>query len=173
MSIAASLLAPLLLLLPGAGEAALPAATQEGPVSHGRLSFDDDALARAQVRIEQRMTIRIAPRPAPSRPDLLFYLPDDEVAPRFMERKMGKCLAVSGIAGVQSGGGSRLILFMRDRRIVSASLERACRARDFYSGFYLSQSEDGRLCVDRDTLLSRSGANCKLTRLRQLVEVDE
>ena len=86
---------------------------------------------------------------------------------------MGKCLAVSGIAGVQSGGGSRLILFMRDRRIVSASLERACRARDFYSGFYLSQSEDGRLCVDRDTLLSRSGANCKLTRLRQLVEVDE
>lgn len=173
MSIAASLLAPLLLLLPGAGEAAPPAATQEGPVSHGRLSFDDDALARAQVRIEQRMTIRIAPRPAPSRPDLLFYLPDDEVAPRFMERKMGKCLPISNIAGVQSGGGSRLILFMRDRRIVSASLERACRARDFYSGFYLSQSEDGRLCVDRDTLLSRNGANCKLTRLRQLVEVDE
>lgn len=173
MSIAASLLAPLLLLLPGAGEAAPPAATQEGPVAHGRLSFDDDALARAQVRIEQRMTIRIAPRPAPSRPDLLFYLPDDEVAPRFMERKMGKCLPISNIAGVQSGGGSRLILFMRDRRIVSASLERACRARDFYSGFYLSQSEDGRLCVDRDTLLSRNGANCKLTRLRQLVEVDE
>jgi hypothetical protein len=173
MSIAASLLAPLLLLLPGAGEAAPPVAAQEGPVSHGWLFFDDDALSRAQVRIEQRMTIRIAPRPAPARPDLLFYLPDDEIAPRFMERKMGKCLSISGIAGVQSGGGSRLILFLRDRRIVSASLERACRARDFYSGFYLSQSEDGRLCVERDTLLSRNGANCKLTRLRQLVEVDE
>lgn len=176
MSIAASLLGPLLLLLPGGGEGVADRheqAAREAPAYHGRLSFDDEALNRAQVRIEQRMTIRIAPRPAPARPDLLFYLPDDEVAPRFMERKMGKCLAVSSIAGVQSGGGSRLILFMRDRRIVSASLERACRARDFYSGFYLSESEDGRLCVDRDTLLSRNGANCRLTRLRQLVEVDD
>jgi hypothetical protein len=178
MSIAASLLAPLLLLLPGGGQGGAAAAdgrggAREAQASHGRLSFDDDALSRAQVRIEQRMTIRIAPRPAPARPDLLFYLPDDEIAPRFMERKMGKCLPVSNIAGVQSGGGSRLILFMRDRRIVSASLERACRARDFYSGFYLSESGDGRLCVDRDTLLSRNGANCKLTRLRQLVEVDD
>jgi hypothetical protein len=60
---------------------------------------------------------------------------------------------------------------MRDRRIVQARLERACRARDFYSGFYLARSSDGKLCVDRDTLQSRSGANCKLTRFRQLVEV--
>lgn len=128
------------------------------------------ARAANQVRIEQRMTIRISPRPAPVRPSMLMDLPGREVGPRFLERKIGKCLPVSGIAGVQPDGGNRLLLFMRDQRLVGAELERACRARDFYSGFYLSRSSDGRLCVDRDTLLSRSGANCKLTRIRQLVE---
>lgn len=125
-----------------------------------------------QVRIEQRMTIRISPRaPMPTRPDMLFNLPNREIGPTFTERKMGKCVPIAGISGVQPNGSNRLLLFMRDRRIVSAELERACRARDFYSGFYLSQSEDGQLCVDRDTLLSRSGANCKLSRIRQLIEV--
>jgi hypothetical protein len=126
-----------------------------------------------QVRIEQQITIRIAPRPQPARPNMLMDLPNREVGPKFLERKMGKCLKVSSIAGVQPDGGSRLLLFMRDRRIVSADLERACRSRDFYSGFYLSRSSDGQLCVDRDTLLSRSGANCKLTRIRQLIESDD
>jgi hypothetical protein len=126
-----------------------------------------------QVRIEQRMTIRVSPRPSPVRRNMLMDLPGREVGPRFVERKMGKCLKVSGIAGVQPDGGSRLLLFMRDRRIVSAELERACRSRDFYSGFYLSRSDDGKLCVGRDTLLSRSGANCKLTRIRQLVETGD
>jgi hypothetical protein len=59
---------------------------------------------------------------------------------------------------------------MRDRRVVSASLERSCSARDYYSGFYVERNSDGQICVRRDSLLSRSGANCKLTRLRQLVD---
>ena len=86
---------------------------------------------------------------------------------------MGKCLSVSAISGVQPNGGNRLLLFMRDERIVSAELERACRARDFYSGFYLSQNNDGKLCVGRDQLQSRSGVNCKLSSLRRLVESDD
>ena len=88
------------------------------------------------------------------------------------EREMGRCLPVAGIAGVQVGQGNRLILFMRDRRVISAALERACSARDYYSGFYVERSNDGQICVRRDSLLSRSGANCKLTRLHQLVDPD-
>lgn len=126
-----------------------------------------------QVRIEQRVTIRISPRAEPPRANLLMDLPRRAVGPRFIERRMGKCLPVSGIVGVEAGAGNQLILFLRDRRMVSASLERACRARDFYSGFYLERSDDGRLCVERDTLLSRSGANCQLTRFRQLVEAED
>ena len=64
------------------------------------------------------------------------------------------------------------MLYLRDRRLIAAELERSCRARDFYSGFYLAKTSDGKLCVDRDTLLSRNGMNCKLTRIRQLVETD-
>lgn len=86
---------------------------------------------------------------------------------------MGKCVSVAGIAGVQPRRGNRLVLFMRDQRIVAADLERACSARDFYSGFYVERSEDGMLCVDRDRLQSRTGARCKLSRLRQLVAVNE
>ncbi len=126
-----------------------------------------------QVRIEQRMTVRVSPRPVPVRPNGFDALPEEPIGPRFIERKIGECVPVKGIAGVQANGGRNLILFMRDRRIVSADLERSCRARDFYSGFYLSGSEDGRLCVDRDSLQSRSGANCKLKRIRQLVEVHD
>ena len=126
-----------------------------------------------QVRIEQRMTIRIVPRPPIVRPDAIMDMQEGEVAPRFIERRIGKCLPVSAISSVQTGIGNQLILFMRDRRIIRAQLERACRARDFYSGFYVSHTDDGQLCVDRDTLLSRNGATCKLTRISQLIEVGE
>ena len=85
---------------------------------------------------------------------------------------MGKCVPVSGIAAVQADAG-RLLLFMRDQRLVAASLEKACSARDFYSGFYLERTGDGLLCVERDKLHSRAGASCELSKLRQLVATDD
>ena len=109
----------------------------------------------------------------PVQPNFLVDLPNRAITPRFVERKIGKCLPVASIAGVQADRENRLLLFMRDRRIVSAALERACRAQDFYSGFYMSRTGDGQLCVDRDSLQSRSGANCKLTRIRQLIESED
>jgi len=182
ISLTALLLSPLALLMPApvADGAALRLTPVERTISPDeargeglRATLNDIAPGAAyQVRIEQRMTIRIAPRAMPMMPSMLDDLPGREIGPRFAERKMGKCLTISRIAGVQTGGVSRLILFMRDQSIVSAQLERACRARDFYSGFYVERATDGQICVDRDTLLSRSGANCKLTRLRQLVEID-
>ena len=122
-----------------------------------------------QVRIEQRLTVRIAPRSL-SR-ELLADLPAAPLASRFKERKIGKCVAVKGIAGVQIGADDRLLLFMRDQRVIGASLEKACAARDFYSGFYLDRGGDGKLCVDRDMLHSRSGSACTVSRLRELVAV--
>ncbi len=125
-----------------------------------------------QVRIEQRLTIRIAPR-VPIMPDMLDELPTNGLAARVIERKMGRCLPISGIAGVQASGDNKLLLFMRDRRIVSATLEKACRARDFYSGFYVARNSDGMLCVERDELQSRSGSNCLLKGMKQLIEQDD
>jgi hypothetical protein len=197
MSFAAVLLAPFVLLFPVVGvtearavdedpsvamgepmpgQPAAPAGSQTG--SAGNWFFREVAerfrvQAQNQVRVEQHMSIRISPARPQTMPQFLLDMPQREIGPRFVERRMGRCVPVSGIAGVQPDSDNRLILFLRDRRMVSATLERACRARDFYSGFYVDRANDGQICANRDTLLSRSGANCKLTGLRQLVEVDE
>ena len=155
---------PLALLLPSGS-------VEEAEFSSG--IFEPEPPVVYQVRIEQRMTIRISPRPSTILPNVLMSLPSNEVGPQFEERKIGNCIDVSRISGVQTNGNRNIILFMRDRRMVSAQLEKTCRARDFYSGFYLSPSRDGKLCIDRDTLQSRSGANCRLTRIRRLVEIDD
>jgi hypothetical protein len=125
-----------------------------------------------QVSIEQRVTIRVAPR-APSTPILFDRLPANGAGPRFTERKMSKCVPVAGIVGVQYRDANRLVLYLRDRRMVSATLEKTCSARDYYSGFYVARNGDGQLCVDRDAIRSRSGANCQISAMRQLVEVGD
>ena len=84
---------------------------------------------------------------------------------------MGDCVPIQAIAGVRPGPENRLIFYMRDRTLVSAALARECNARQFYSGFYVERSDDGRLCVKRDLLQSRAGASCAVSRLRQLVAV--
>ena len=122
-----------------------------------------------QVRIERRVIIRINPRRQTLAPDMLSDLPQREIAPQYEERKFGKCLPVKAIVGVQADRDNRLLLFLRDRRIVVVSLEKSCRARDFYSGFYVEPNDDGMVCSGRDKLHSRSGANCDLEKLRQLV----
>jgi hypothetical protein len=162
--------APICRKEPGAGgrEIAEPVAEIANPLN---------AIQRSQtvnqVRIERRITIRISPqRPATSN-SLFASLPQQSLRTRYEERKMEKCIPVGGIAGVQTGSGSQLLLFLRDRRIVRVNLEKACLARDFYSGFYVEQSKDGKICVDRDKLQSRTGANCEITRMRQLIAVSE
>ena len=149
----------------------LLAAPPEGRAVWREIADAVRSLPAEQVRIEQRMIIRITPL-GPTR-EILADLPQAPLAPKFRERKVGKCVPVAGIAGVQIGGDDRLMLFMRDQRMIGVSLAKACRARDFYSGFYLEQNGDGRLCVDRDMIHSRSGASCSLSRLRQLVAIDD
>lgn len=129
--------------------------------------------ARNQVRIEQRVIIRVAPARR-ERQDLIANLPPGtNVILHYREQPMKRCVRMANIAGVQSGSENRLILFMRDRNIVSAALEKACSARDFYSGFYVERSEDGLLCSGRDMLKSRTGTSCGVRRLAHLVAVKD
>ncbi len=173
-----ALLAPLALMFvaPSAAEAPLAgpiASVAAGDVPAEALAPEHSALHPAplqQVRLEQHISIRISPGVPQMPPQILIELQQDELPPQFTERKWGKCLALNGIGAVQSGEGNRLLLFMRDQHIVSALLEKACQARDFYMGFYVERNADGMICVDRDRLQSRSGANCKLKRLRAVVE---
>lgn len=126
-----------------------------------------------QVRIEQRVIIRISPQRQTNRNNLLASLPPRGLNTRFVEQEMDECVPLSRISGVQTGNGSRLLLYLSDSRVVSLNLERACRARDFYSGFYVERTEDGQLCASRDELQSRSGAKCEVETMRQLVAVED
>ena len=124
----------------------------------------------AQVRIEQHIIWRISPIPGPAREAMTAIAPTTPAAARLVERKMGDCVPMSWIAGGRPQGNSRLLLFLRDRRLVAANLEKACSAREFYSGFYVDKpNADGKLCADRDRILARSGARCEISSFRLLV----
>lgn len=178
-------LAPFALMLPGSQpvpdeeQALLPDAeeqptprTQEA--AHGWLLLDATTSIpiRHQVRIERRVTVRIAPRSV-SRQEMIAQLPRPDGPTKVVERNFGKCVSLRAIAAVQTMADNQLLLYLRDRRILSARLEKACRARDFYSGFYVEPNEDGMLCIGRDKLLARTGAKCELSGLNQKVAVSE
>ncbi|MCB2064479.1 MAG: hypothetical protein KDE25_13755 [Novosphingobium sp.] len=195
MSLSTSLLVPFALLLPTAEvvQTAAPVDEPEAASSQETVAAVDEQdqfasftylpvtfvvyqspdRTAGQVRIEQTLRIRISPQrtaqTSQARPDMLVGVPQRAIGSSFDERRIGRCLTISSISGVQPNGGNDLILYLRDRRMVRAQLERSCRSREFYSGFYVAGG-DGRLCVDRDTLQSRSGSNCKLAEIRQLVE---
>lgn len=124
-----------------------------------------------QVRIEQRVIIRIAPSTPASRERTLGFVERSSGRTSFKEEKLDGCIPLAAIAGVQPAEQNRLLLFMRDHRVLSAALERACDAKDFYSGFYVERSEDGQLCSNREKLQSRAGASCRVAQLNRLVAV--
>lgn len=174
-------IAPLALLLP-AGPAGGDAAA--GRLPSPMLAGDSGAAAatagaalrdallngpvQRQVRIEQRVTIRISPLMSSPR-----QAPVPRIAPidlgQLEERDAGRCLPLRMISAVQPAGGDRLLLYMRDRQVLSLRLRKACRAQDFYSGFYVEPRADRLLCVERDVLRSRTGAKCELDEINRLV----
>ena len=132
-----------------------------------------DALLAGQIRFERRVIVRISPRGVGNRRNMLARLPTRANTTRYKERKAERCVPVNRIAGVETGSGNRLLLFLQDSQIMSLNLEKACRAKDFYSGFYVEPNKDGNLCVDRDTLQSRNGARCDIERMMELVAIDD
>ena len=156
-----------------------PAVTEDSPVVPsqavssvwGDLANSFRPYEQQQVLIERRVFIRINPR-SKQNSNVLRSLPQAEIDKRFKERKFGKCLEVRAIAGVQVRPDNRLLLFLRDSTILTVNLEKSCRARDFYSGFYAEPNEDGKICAGRDKLHSRAGANCELQKFRKLVPID-
>lgn len=184
----AAYLMPLVLVVPfivqnnveSAADAQLAPAppTEHASVPADWLTLDDAAgvPTQQQIRIERRVVIRISPYRPSSRSARTNFNAD---APRqnqsqrperkLVERKVGKCLPMESIAAVRTTQDNRLLLYMNDQRLIAASLEKACSARDFYQGFYVEPSKDGNLCVERDRLQSRTGVKCKMRRIRQLV----
>lgn len=183
MTSLSAFLAPIAMLLPGPGPSAdvqpnagfAPHKTSNEQareiVRPGWLMLEamEQAAVSRQIRIERRITIRISPAAPAGARSLVADLPRNTLSTNFVERKFGKCVPISSISGVQPTRDNRLMLYLRDQRIISATLEKTCIARDFYSGFYVEKNGDGMLCTGRDKLHSRTGANCEVDRMRQLV----
>lgn len=156
------MLAPLALLMHGAAGSAVVVP----PGGDGGQSTAASADARPpvayQVRMRSRVIIRVGPRQDRS-------APISRPVQYRLEPLDGDCVTMSDIAAVQVGASNRLLLFMRDRRVVSATLERSCEAQAFYSGFYVEENADGRLCASRDMLHSRSGALCGVSQFNRVL----
>ncbi len=125
-------------------------------------------LVYAQVRIEKRVIIRVPRRrQTPWAP--LADFSEEASRQTYREKKIGKCLPMNNILGVQMFADRFLDLITKDRKRIRAELEDNCQARSFYSGFYVEKTGDGKMCAGRDILHSRTGAKCEIDRFRELV----
>ena len=128
-----------------------------------------------QVVIEQRLIIRVPARRSP----LFNFSASPEAAPRpeppplvvWKETTAPKCVAMKSILGMQAVQRDSIDLITRQNQRLRAQLNRGCRALDFYSGFYMQASKDGRLCEDRDSIHARSGAECEVDKFRLMIPV--
>lgn len=171
------LLAPLMAIvatvLPGVPGGAMPLREPRVTGADDSVPGDNvqvaDVLAEdtwAQVRIEQRLIVRVAPG---SPGDAARLPPMQMPMLRFQGKRQMSCVPVASIGGVRVSTESRLVLFLRDRRFVGATLAKGCNAQDYYQGFYVEPHGDAQLCVGRDTIHSRSGASCTFSGLKELV----
>ena len=108
------------------------------------------------VVIEDQLIIRVPIRPEPP-PNI-----------QWVEQKGPKCIHSSEIRGAFLSASDHVDFLMSGRRLFRAELDESCPALDFYAGFYLT-SDDGKICVRRDSIRSRMGGTCGIEKFRRLV----
>ena len=139
------------------GDAGFPA--EPGFVSELHIRFGDGWY---QVRKDQRVIIRIPPKNVPA-------AGKQSKPVQYKEEKIGKCLLMDRLIGSRPGPKESLEILTRDGNLIRAYLGDGCLAREFYAGAYVERSDDGKLCIDRDLLHARTGAQCEIDKFRLLV----
>lgn len=110
----------------------------------------------------QRVIIRIPPKPVPAAAKKSEPI-------EYKEEKIGKCILMDRLIGARPGAKESLEILTRDGNLIRAYLGDGCLAREFYAGAYVERSADGKLCIDRDLLHARTGAQCEIDKFRLLV----
>ena len=87
---------------------------------------------------------------------------------QWREGRGPRCVSTSQIVGATLLGQESVDLILRDSSRIRAHLERRCPALDYYYGFYVSATPDGRICADRDSIRSRVGGECRIDQFRSL-----
>ena len=148
-----------------------PSSRKAGPFDSFRDGYQPEV--QHQVRIEQHVIIRLVPTSPSVRREVVSPILNADGPARYKEKKIGRCVPIEDIVGVAPTRPNRLLLFMRDHRLLSVALDRACDADAFYLGAYVESSADGRLCTGRDMLRSRTGATCQISRISRLVAIKD
>lgn len=150
----------LLLSQSAVGQIAMPEMMRDSgiqPIQFGQNWF--------QVHFEQRVIIRIPRQTVPA-----GKLSSKQAqTPRYREEKIGKCLLMDKLVASRPGPKESLDLVTRHGVLIRAYLGDGCLAREFYAGAYMERPADGKLCVDRDLLHARTGAQCEIDKFRLLV----
>ncbi len=134
------------------------------------IDYSDDQLQLGwQVRVEQRVIIRIPSRPPASVPASNKNGSSKPIT--YKEEKIGKCLMMDRLVASRPGPKNSLELATRDGVFIRAYLDDSCFAREFYAGAYMERPADGKLCVKRDLVHARTGAKCEIDRFRVLQPV--
>ncbi|HET9510292.1 MAG TPA: hypothetical protein VFO80_04000 [Sphingomonas sp.] len=145
---------------------ALPAqAQQRGPARPA--ATPQGGMTMTTVTVQQRMVIRV-PRLS-ARPGAATSLTRTQPQTRWAEKKAGKCVPLIDIAAASLPSEDSVDLILNGGKRLRAKLDRECRALDFYTGFYVKMTPDGKACASRDAFRSRSGAECRIKAFRTLV----
>lgn len=114
------------------------------------------ALPRGRITVmRERRVVRIPLRPAAE-------------PPRWKETRGPRCVERRDIIAAAPNGSASVDFLFRDLSRVRAKLKNSCPAIDYYAGFYLQPTPDGRVCADRDAVHARSGGECQVDAFRTL-----
>lgn len=113
---------------------------------------------RSTLTIRERIVIRIPAFLGGRRP----------VSDAWRERKGPECLRLDQIAGAAVTEPRSVDLIVRGGQRYRARFSSSCPDLDYYGGFYILPTADGRVCADRDTVRARSGGECEIERFRSL-----
>lgn len=157
--------------------AALPAEASAVPAPTPPVAIDAPSSSETQNQTRMRgdSAVRVTPLSASDVTETRTTPPavreTEAVTPRRRpgqtDRPAAQCVALSRIAGVRVASSRRLMLYMRDSRVMLAGFDRSCPVQGFYSGFYVTRTDDGLLCEGRDTLHARTGVNCEVRSLEE------
>jgi hypothetical protein len=87
---------------------------------------------------------------------------------QWRESRGPRCVSAQRLIGATSLRPDSVDLILRDNSRVRARLQRRCPALDYYRGFYINATEDGRICAERDSIRSRAGGECQIEDFRSL-----
>ncbi|MEH3108291.1 MAG: hypothetical protein PGN09_13760 [Sphingomonas fennica] len=85
------------------------------------------------------------------------------------EKKGPQCVPLDQIAGAAVNAPRSVDVIVRGGLRYRARFSSSCPDLDYYGGFYILPTADGRVCAERDTVRARSGGECEIERFRTLV----